>query len=446
VVALAGTMKSEGGLWIGTRDPEDEGSGGSGLNRQEGDDFARLTMSLTPEEYEGYYLGHANSVLWPLLHSRPDVVDMRLGNENTYVSANARLARLAVPHLLPSDTIWIHDYHLIPLASALRAEGVRNPIGFFLHTPFPESSCIKVLPDRETFLGWFADYDLVGLQTARDVTNFLSAFRSMGAAEIISNGRIRWRDRMIAVASFPISIDPVACRELAETHSPNFSRMLPPYRLMLGVDRLDYTKGIPQRLRGLQIYLRQNPDPDDRISFVQIAPPTREDLHAYKEIRRELEQLSGEVNGEFSDIGFVPVHYIHRAIPRASIAGLLRLADIALVTPLNDGMNLVAKEFIASQDPEKPGVLILSRFAGAAEQLEDGALIVNPYDPDSIAAAIGEAVHMPMEERRPRHARLWEGLVARDGDWWTQTYLKSLAAMAADRQSLEGVLDTGQAF
>lgn len=435
VVALEGVVRASGGVWIGTS--QDESAGADELTEREGPGFRCLTMPLSEAENDGYYLGHANSVLWPLLHGRADLADLRAGDCEVYIETNARLARLAAPHLRPDDILWIHDYHLIPLAGELRRLGVRNPIGFFLHTPFPDFSSLGVLADIEQFLSWFADYDLVGLQTKRDVTNFLSVFRTMGAAELITNSRVLWKGRSIAVGSFPIGIDPVAQRKAAEAECVRYAPLMPPHRLMLGVDRLDYTKGIPQRLRGLQIYLRENQEKSERISFIQIAPPTREDLHAYRDIRQELEQLSGELNGEFSDIGYVPVQYIHRAIPRHVVAGLLRRADIALVTSLNDGMNLVAKEFVAAQDPEAPGVLILSRFAGAVEQLEAGALVVNPYDPADIAQAIQQAVAMPGEERRQRHAAMWDVLKEQDDRWWASSFLEILPGMAKQRRQDE---------
>lgn len=433
VVALESTMNTCGGLWLGTSMEETADSPAEELIRQPGENFQRMTMPLTRAEHEDYYLGYANSVLWPMLHGRVDLLDFSDGQCAAYEAVNIRLARLARACLRPSDTIWIHDYHLIPLASALRQLGVLNPIGFFLHTPFPDASNVQALSNSETFLRWFAAYDLVGLQTQRDVSRFLSTVRNAGAAELISNSSIRWGSDIFRVRSFPIGIDAVGFRDMAEQALRVEAPIPSPHRLMIGVDRLDYTKGIPNRLRGLQTYLRDNPSIEDRISFIQIAPPTREDVGAYMDIRRELEQLSGELNGEFSDIGYVAVQYIHRAIPRPAIAGLLRQADIGLVTPLNDGMNLVAKEFVAAQAPESPGVLVLSKFAGAAEQLGEGAILVNPHDPGSVAAGIRQAVRMTPDERRRRHAYMWEILTRTDGAWWTTTYLRTLAECASER-------------
>lgn len=219
---------------------------------------------------------------------------------------------------------------------------------------------------------------------------------------------------MFRFGSFQIGIDAEAFRGMAETTCRNDTPPLPPHRLMIGVDRIDYSEGIPSRLWGMQAYLSSNTADHERISFIQIAPPTREDVGTYADIRREFEQLSGEVNGEFSDIGYVPVQYIHRSIARPTIAGLLRRADIALVTPFNDGMDLVAQEYIAAQDPTAPGVLILSEFSGAAEQLGAGALLVNPHDLESVAAGIRQAVQMSTEERCQRHAAMWESVTECD--------------------------------
>ncbi|MFN4183377.1 MAG: trehalose-6-phosphate synthase [Hyphomonas sp.] len=433
VVALKSTMDRLGGLWLGTSTEDETSSSGSELVHQSGEAFERLTMPLTAAEHEDYYLGYANSVLWPMLHGRIDLLDISEGHCAAYEAVNVRLARLARPHIRPNDTIWIHDYHFIPLASALRKLGVENPIGFFLHTPFPDASSVRALSNSGDFLRWFAAYDLVGLQTERDVSRFLATYRSAGAAQLISGNRIRWGDDIIRVGSFPIGIDAAGFRVMAEDTFRKSTPPHSPHRMMIGVDRLDYTKGIPNRLRGLQVYLRENPAHDERISFVQIAPPTREDVGAYMDVRRELEQLSGELNGEFSDIGYVPVQYIHRAIARPVISALLRQADIALVTPLNDGMNLVAKEFVAAQNPDKPGVLILSKFAGAAEQLGEGAVLINPHDASSIAVGINQAVKMSLAERRDRHAAMWDVISRTNGEWWASTYLTALTAAAGER-------------
>lgn len=433
VVALKSTMDSRGGLWIGT-EPGDEEPPDT-LIPKPGESFDRLTMPLSQAEYEDYYLGYANSVLWPMLHGRVDLLDVSSGQRAAYEAVNRRLARLAHRHLRTTDILWIHDYHLIPLAAALRDLGVTNPIGFFLHTPFPDAGSVQALSHSDSFLRWFAAYDLVGLQTSRDVARFLDTFRSAGAAQLISGRCIRWRDEMIRVGSFPIGIDAEGFRDMAEEAIRTQTPPLSPHRLMIGVDRLDYTKGIPNRLRGLQAYLRDHPAEEDRIAFVQIAPPTREDVGAYMDVRRELEQLSGEVNGEFSDIGYVPVQYIHRAVPRSAISGLLRRADIALITPLNDGMNLVAKEFVAAQSPDDPGVLVLSKFAGAAEQLESGAVLINPHDPASVADGIRKAAKMPVQERRKRHEQMYEILRHSNGDWWADSYLRALESAAAIRIS-----------
>ncbi|MFN3607592.1 MAG: trehalose-6-phosphate synthase [Hyphomonas sp.] len=433
VVALNATMESLGGLWIGTSVDADMNRREQELLHHDGSAFQRLTMCLTASEHEDYYLGYANSVLWPMLHGRMDLMDLSEGHRAAYEGVNMRLARLARSHIRTGDTLWVHDYHLIPLAFALRRLGVTNPIGFFLHTPFPDTGSVQALSNSEAFLRWFAAYDLVGLQTQQDVSRFLAAYRSAGAAQLISGNRIRWGDDIIRVGSFPIGIDAVGFREMAQEAARAHTPALSSHRLMIGVDRLDYTKGIPNRLRGLQLYLRNNPAEEDRISFVQIAPPTREDVGAYMDVRRELEQLSGEVNGEFSDIGYVPVQYIHRAIARSTISGLLRRADIALVTPLNDGMNLVAKEFVAAQDPEKPGVLVLSKFAGAAEQLGDGAVLINPHDAGSIAAGISRAARMTEDERRRRHAAMWHTINRTDADWWASSFLRALSEAAGER-------------
>ncbi len=443
VVALNDTMISQGGLWIGTETPESGPiDNGADLKPHPGARFERLTMELTRDEHAQYYLGYSNSVLWPLFHGRADLLDVSAGQFSTYKAVNRRLAERSAPHLRPSDTIWIQDYHLIPLATELRALGVSNPIGFFLHIPFPAASNIRALSDNAEFLDWFSAYDLVGLQTQRDVANFIGAFRTLGHGELLPDGRIRYNKRFVRVASFPIGIDAEAFRAAAE-QSPEMPEITTTaQKVMIGVDRLDYSKGLPHRLKGFQAFLREHGAVSDRITFLQIAPPTREDVQAYKDIRRELEQLSGEVNGEFGDIGYMPVQYIHRSIQRERLAGLFRRADIALVTPLNDGMNLVAKEYVAAQDPEDPGVLILSRFAGAAEQLAEGAILINPYDAASISEGIATAVAMPLKARRARHAAMWDQLIRYDNDWWTGTFLRTLEKAVLSRRTSESFFIT----
>ncbi|MEH6744155.1 alpha,alpha-trehalose-phosphate synthase (UDP-forming) [Hyphomonas sp.] len=434
VVALGKAMDRRGGVWIGAKLDEDETTGQT-LKSYEGASFDRYALHLPAEEYNNYYLGYANSVLWPLFHGRADLLDVADGQLAAYTSVNRKMAEASVDLLEDDDVIWIHDYHFIPLAAELRKLGVTNPIGFFLHTPFPSSSNLHALSHKEMLLDWLAAYDLVGLQTQRDVSAMLEVCRTIFGGQVLSDGRIRSQGQDIWAASFPIGIDVEKFRQTAESQEVTSPQIDPRQKLLIGVDRLDYSKGLPHKFRGFQRFLEDQADDSDRLTLLQIASPTREDVEAYQEIRHELEQITGEVNGEFAELGYIPIQYIHRAVPRDYLAGLYRQAAIGLVTPLIDGMNLVAKEYVAAQDPEDPGVLILSESAGAAEQLKCGALIINPYDPTSIAEAIRTAVSMSLEERIERHQAMWTEILKRNVYWWTETFLDRLNRNAASRLS-----------
>lgn len=426
VVAMRETMDAQGGLWIGTAG-EPNTAVESRLTQHPGANFERLSMRLTHREWAEYYLGYANSVLWPICHGRPDLLDIRPEFFSTYKSVNARLAEMSVEHLRDDDVIWIHDYHLIPLAMELRKRGVKNKIGYFHHIPFPSAANIMAMSNFAELADWFVEYDLVGLQTQRDVAACLEVFRSLRGTQILLDGQLKKGEKTVRVKSFPISIDVDNFAEMAATAVTSRSRVLPEdHRLIIGVDRLDYSKGLPQRLRGFQQFLRARDDNQPLVSLLQISPPTRESVTAYSDIRRELESLSGEVNGEFADIGYTPVQYIHRAVPRHDLAGYYRRASIGLVTSLADGMNLVAKEYVAAQDPDNPGVLILSSFAGAYEQMRDHVVGINPYDSDAVARGLSAAVSMPLEDRKHRQRALMKDMRETDIGWWVKTYLNSL--------------------
>ena len=426
VVALEDALTETGGLWIGSsgkpvEDPVEE------LRPVEGGPFARMIFDLSPQENEEYYAGCANSVLWPLFHGRTDLMDIRSEFLAAYKSVNRRIARMLVAILRPDDRIWVHDFHLIPLAHELRNLGVTNRIGFFLHTPFPTPLAMQALPNGEEICFWLAAYDLVGLQAERDTRNALAAMVELGGATELAGGVARMGLRQVRIATFPIAIDATEFQSLAEAE---FDKLPPGIvkadrRLMIGVDRLDYSKGVPQRFRAFGEFLDRHEDWHRHVSLLQISPPTREGVQAYDDIRAELEHLAGSINGTHADITWNPIRYIHRAVPREMLAGLYRAADVALVTPLMDGMNLVAKEFVAAQNPEDPGVLILSQFAGAAEQMPE-ALIINPHDIEQMATSMLTALAMSQRERIERHSALMAGLVAHDVHWWSKGFLTAL--------------------
>lgn len=424
VVALHEALKHRGGVWIGSSgntadEPSEE------LHEIANDPYQRFAFDLTEADHKGFYLGYANSVLWPLFHHRADLIHMEEEDRQSYLDVNDRVAAMVARVTEPGDVIWIHDYHFLPLAEALRKRGIENRIGYFLHIPFPNPSDIPALPDRKLLPGWLAAYDLVGLQTQRDVSNCLEYFRKDTDAEFTLRGRLRLQGRHFEVKSFPIGIDVDGFQEAANEADFVITDLPAEQKLVIGVDRLDYSKGLPNRFEAFGKYLSMREEPAPRASLLQIAPPSRQDVEAYRDIRTQLETMSGSVNGEHAELDWTPIRYLRRPIPRATLAGLYRRADACLVTPLADGMNLVAKEYVAAQDGADPGVLVLSHFAGAAEQL-DAAVMVNPYDVVGTAKAIEQALTMSLHERKARYLSMIQQIREYDIDWWTESYLRSL--------------------
>lgn len=429
VVALHECLTSRGGEWIGSSDERVSQTSPTFKEIGEGP-YRRLTFDLTEAEHQGFYLGYANSVLWPLFHWRSDLIDLNDADEALYRSVNQRVAQMLSERLQPTDTLWVHDYHFLPLAHALRKHGVTNRIGFFLHIPFPRTQDLMALPAREDFSEWLAAFDLVGLQTERDVAALLELFRSEEKAEFLRDGRIKFGPRRFGVASFPIGIDVDEFERLAEVGDPVDLRLDPDERLVIGVDRLDYSKGLVNRFEAFGTYLDQHSAPHPPVTFLQVAQPSRGAIEAYQDIRAGLESTTGRINGTYGRLDWTPIRYLNQSVPREKLAGLFRRADVGLVTPFADGMNLVAKEYVAAQDPNDPGVLILSHFAGAAEQL-DGALLVNPYDVGEMSGAIAQALHMEIGERKARHAQMIETLRRYDIDWWANAFLDRLTETPA---------------
>ena len=413
---------STGGLWIGAH--PDTGTGEEQFEEIQWDKGTLLAFRLSPEEYADYYLGYSNSVLWPLCHRRADLVNMSAAFDESYRAVNARVAEMIAAVADPDDIIWVHDYHFFPLASELRALGLSNRIGFFLHIPFPELGSLSVLSRPDEFAHWLASYNLVGLQTRADVARCLEMYRADPRAEFLIDGSVKFQDRITTVRSFPIGIDVEDFRAQAEEETPNPFGVATPESYVIGVDRLDYSKGIPNRFRAFGRYLENRPA-GTRPCLVQIAPPTREQVQAYKDITSELEEIAGRLNGEFAELDWVPIRYIHRGVDRSLLAKLYRRAHVCAVTSIADGMNLVAKEFVAAQDPDDPGVLILSRFAGAAEDMTE-ALLVNPYDVDDIAEAYRRAFAMPLAERQARHAACMAVVLQTDASYWAKQFIDAL--------------------
>ncbi|CUH13025.1 Alpha,alpha-trehalose-phosphate synthase [UDP-forming] [Jannaschia seosinensis] len=428
VYAIHEALNDIGGLWIGAGTPSDEAQ--EGLTEVKSEAYDKATFSLSRTEYDRYYLGYSNSVLWPLFHHRADLLSVYERDFEAYREVNRRVARAVAEIARPDDMIWIQDYHFLMLAREMRDLGLKNRIGLFLHIPFPNASDILALPQGPQIANWLAAHDLVGLQTQRDVAAARETLRRDPDCEAMGNGNWLFRGREFAVLSFPIGIDAEEfARKAAESPVPEL-QLSPDAPLLLGVDRLDYSKGLVHRFRGFGAYLEQRSQHGTRPTFLQIAPVSREDVSAYQDIREELERAAGSINGAYADLDWTPIRYVRRHVARERLAALFRRANVALVTPLADGMNLVAKEFVAAQNPDDPGVLILSHFAGAAEQMQ-AALMVNPFDHGNFAHAIDRALHMSLAERQDRHASLRENVFKQDIAWWTRTYLNRLSRVPA---------------
>lgn len=404
----------------------------------EGDvDFA--LADLTKEEYEGYYLGYANRTLWPIFHYRVDLAQFEERTFEIYEQVNSRFGRLLAQILRPDDMIWIHDYHFMLLGRELRYNDVRGRIGFFLHTPFPAPEVFTALPNHAQLAHGMAEYDLVGFQTRQDTDNFRRYMAEHHGAELLADGRMRVFDRTLRAAAFPIGIDPDEITRFVESSdgrggAERLGKIMESRALVFGVDRIDYSKGIPQRLQAFGRLLDDHEDLQGQVSFVQIAPPSREGVHAYKDLREEIDRIAGRINSDYSDLDWTPIRYIARNYPREVLAGLYRLARVGLVTPLHDGMNLVAKEFVAAQDPQDPGVLVLSEFAGAAETMRE-ALLVNPHDVQGVSEAIHRALSMSLDERKRRWTALWEAVRQNDVAWWWRTFLAALEDPAEEKSA-----------
>ena len=428
-VALYAALKKYEGIWFGWSGKVVE-SVSTAIHMEHADGVTIATTDLSHEDYDEYYNGFANSTLWPLFHYRIDLAAFDRRFDKRYYRVNSRFAYGLAPLLRDDDLIWVHDFQLIACAEELRRMGLEQRIGFFLHIPFPAPQVLATLPNHQALVRALFAYDLIGFQTAMDLVAFQDYVIYEAAGSIGEDGRLTAFGRTICAGVFPIGIDAQEMTEMswsaeAVRHFDRISRSMAGRNLILGVDRLDYTKGLPERLAAFEKFLETNPGHQGQVTFLQIAPSSRADVKDYFEIREELESAAGRINGRFADFDWVPVRYVNRSYPRRSLAGLCRASHVGLVTPLRDGMNLVAKEFVAAQDPEDPDVLILSQFAGAAEQLRS-ALIVNPYDVDNVVDALNKALHMPLPERVERWREMM-GTVSRDNvAAWRDSFVEAL--------------------
>ncbi len=429
-VGVLGALKHTGGLWFGWGGELTQNDPGEPeIHIRDGVTYALL--DLKRDLFERYYNGFSNESLWPLFHYMPTKFRFRHEEQEAYDAVNRQFAQKLVPLLKPDDVIWVHDYHLIPLACRLRELGVRAPIGFFLHIPFPYIETLRVLPTYAELIRDLTAYDLVGFQASSDLASFHSALtHCISHACIAQDNRVRIGDRTLSTGVFPIGVDVEGIQgEATRAYGTQVVRKmidsLVGRKLVIGVDRLDYSKGLVERFAAYEQFLESFPDNRGHVTYLQIAPLSRKDVQSYVEIRRSLEQASGRTNGRFADTDWTPIRYLNRNFPHESLMGFLRAAQVGLVTPLRDGMNLVAKEYLAAQDPADPGVLVLSSLAGAARELT-AALQINPYDSRAVGHAIQSALTMSLHERRERHQSMVEILRKNDIAAWAQGFITTL--------------------
>ncbi|HUK47783.1 MAG TPA: trehalose-6-phosphate synthase [Terriglobales bacterium] len=420
------------GLWIGWAGAADAEESEPLLQRAaRGRSYNFRAVPLSQQEVSKFYSGFANEIIWPLFHDMPSRCNFDPEYWEVYQRVNRKFAQTVVENTSEKDLIWAHDYHLMLMGRYLREAGCRARTGFFLHIPFPAPDMFEKLPWRKSILRSLLEYQLLGFQTDRDRFNFLTCVeRILPEAKTERENAhhvVTLEHRRARVDTFPISIafeefsNHAASRDV-ETASNDLRRELNNNFIVLGVDRMDYTKGIPERLKAFRILLRRYPELRHRVTLLQIVVPSREDIREYKELRREVELLVSQINGEFTEAGWVPIHYIHRNLARKHLLGYYRAADIALITSLKDGMNLVAKEFCAAQ-VEEQGVVVISEFAGAAAELQHGALVVNPNDLAGVAEAIHRACVMPAEEKRTRMRLLRDIVRKYTVHGWAESFL-----------------------
>ncbi len=435
-VALSGALESRGGLWFGwsgkvADDKEPE------LHHQTVGNVDYAVVDLSRRDIDEYYHGFANRVLWPVCHYRLDLADLSRRDVNAYFRVNEQFARRLAKLLRPDDVIWVQDYHFIPMASFLRDLGFNNKIGFFYHIPFPPSDLAAAIPAYDRILKSFAAYNLIGFQTPVDAENFRACLTRSRAGTEMGNGWVGAYGRKFRATSFPISIETATFAQEARVAEKNVVvkrtlQSLEGHPLVIGVDRLDYSKGIRERIDAFATFVEKSAAAmKSRVTLLQITPKSRSEVPEYAEMQREVAEHVGHVNGRLGDVDWTPVRYVNKAMSRSALAGLYRIAKVGLVTPLRDGMNLVAKEYVAAQNPEDPGVLVLSRFAGAVHEL-DTALIVNPYNLEETASAIQRAFEMPLRERKERWKAMMSTIEVNDVENWCRSFLRELGGRSDD--------------
>jgi trehalose 6-phosphate synthase len=430
--ALIPMVKESGAIWVGS-------SGRTSDAAQRKDPFVKIeslgagalaTVDMPSKHYIGYYEGFANSALWPALHSRADLIQVTAENYASYREVNAFMARALLRFSKPEAVFWVHDYHLLTLGAELRRFGIDRPIGFFLHTPWAERHTMAAVPHHAEIVREMLAYDLIGFQTVEDRQNFEDYLRvELGLTTVDGTIVTEWGWTQLATFPIGIDVDEFAKRATNAMTRPDVSRLrasLQGAKLVLGVDRLDYSKGLANRVRAFDRLLENQPRLKRGVSLLQVAVLSRGNIKAYRELKEELATLVSEINGRHGEVDWTPIRYLNKGFSQLTLAGFYRTAHVGLVTPLHDGMNLVAKEYVAAQNPLDPGVLVLSSFAGAAKEL-DAALLVNPHDIDAVAQQIGRGLSMSIGERRERWQQMVTKLRRAPVRSWFTDFLHTLA-------------------
>jgi trehalose 6-phosphate synthase len=426
-VALTAALRQHEGIWFGW-------SGEAGETREAQfrtyDGVTSAIIDLSDQDIEEYYDGYANRTLWPLFHYRLGLTEFERDFQGGYERVNRAFGEIISPHVEPDDLVWVHDYHMIPLGWVLRQRGIRNRMGFFLHIPWPPTALLIALPQHRSLVEALFAYDVIGFQTKEWLGSFHHYVTQEMGGTIGPEDTVTVGGRTIRAIACPIGIDfkdfiEAASSPEAKATYQNVVASSVGRKLLVGVDRLDYSKGLEERFAGYERFLETRPHVRKNVSFLQIAPPSRSSVESYQRIRASLDGLSGRINGAHADLDWVPLRYVNQGFGRAALAGAYRAAAVGLVTPLRDGMNLVAKEFVAAQDPDDPGVLVLSRFAGAAAQLSQ-AILVNPYSADDLADALERALAMSREERIARWKPMFDNVRDEDVISWRDRFIEAL--------------------
>ncbi|KAA0086267.1 alpha,alpha-trehalose-phosphate synthase (UDP-forming) [Paraburkholderia sp. T12-10] len=430
-VGIFSALKDMGGIWFGwSGDVVSEAVANAGPTLKDEGPVTFATVGLTRRDYDQYYRGFSNATLWPVFHYRNDLAAYEREEYAGYRRVNAWLAHKLVKLIEPDDIVWVHDFHLIPFAESLRREGVHNRVGFFLHTPFPSPQILLNVPPHQELIKSLCCYDLVGFQTDTDRVAFHDYIVRYAGGTVGDDGEVqaygrRLRTGVYRIGVFPDEIAQEAARNESRQQVLELKHSLEGRKLIMSVDRLDYSKGLIERFRAFEQLLERAPQWRENVTFVQVAPPTRADVESYKNIQQNLEYEAGRINGRYSGLDYTPIRYLNQRFPRSHLMSMCRESQVGFVTPLRDGMNLVAKEYVAAQNPDDPGVLVLSEFAGAAAEL-CGALIVNPHDIVGMSEALERALSMPLAERKQRHEANMAALRRNDLGVWRDTFLADL--------------------